>query len=307
MRTNYIRCLHLFIGMMLFIGMAQLHGQSVIEKEGRTSRDPIPPKDTRLIQEPRKALCVQFKEGVNPRLRIGDGGTALTCIPAVDSINRLYGCSSVEKRFRLTYLKADDPHNQDYYFRYRTGIDVNALRQAYLSTGVFAYILNEDEMWLGEDPGWSGRVRDTEGSPVVGNKQASIALRNVNDKALYVKFKPGIALAVRQGAEVAYTGNALLDSLNERFGCIGIEKVFKGKTPKSDYDADRSYILRFKGGSDVYEARKQYLAKGAFQSIFIAKYLPVTGGTMGFVPNDPRYPKQWALNNDSFTFNYFAR
>ncbi len=248
----------------------------------------------------KRTLCVQFKEGANPRLRMGDGGRVLTCIAAVDSLNQIYGCNSVESRFRFTKLKSDDPHGRDFYFHFRTGIDVNALRIEYMKTGSFANILLDNELWLGEEPGWSGRVRETTG--VNKENSSSNSLPNLNNKVLYVKFKGDAVISIHTANDgTPYVGLEAVDAISSHFGCKAIGKRFKGKTARKDYDADKSYIFVFKEGIDVYLAREMYLATGAFESIEIAKNVSVTGGATGFIPNDPRYPKQWALNNDSVT------
>lgn len=116
--------------------------------------------------------------------------------------------------------------------------------------------------------GLNGRIKD---NTLVANLNPPISQTPLaNPRSLYVQFFDGIAVGLDQGDDgITRTGMAAVDELNEEYGCTSIEKRFYGKTLKKDNDLDRSYIFAFtyRTAIDVEEARKRFLATGAFRDI----------------------------------------
>jgi thermitase len=124
----------------------------------------------------------------------------------------------------------------------------------------------------------------------------------IENTILFMKFHADSAPVIgRDSKGFATTGIAAVDSLNVKYGCVKIQKMYRGKTAKVDFNADKSYEFKFKQGIDVAKARDEYMATGQFAEILFNEYLPMRGGGTRYAPTDPRCSSQWGLNNDSVT------
>lgn len=130
-------------------------------------------------------LCVRFRQGMYPRVRVGDTGYPVTCIRAVDSLNIEYGCNLVEKRFKVTRLSSSDTANGEYYLHFIRPINVDTLRELYLQSGAFSQILRSTEMWLGEDPGWSRGVRDEPSLRTTGTQRPAYTVSGIMEAPIW--------------------------------------------------------------------------------------------------------------------------
>lgn len=273
---------------LLVIGRGQVVAQTALESGQNPHVTAKQPADV--------VLSVRFKEGVYPRLRIGEGGRTQVCIPAVDSLNRLFGCQAVKPRFPNSQYAGYAAGSREYFIFLGTDSSFTAARSAYLGIGCFEFILDESRMWVGD--GWGGRIKAND----LNQSGPAQALPVINARVLYVKFKANSPISVRKAQDgVAEVGLAAVDAISRQYGCTAIGKRFKGKTPRYDYDADLSFAFQFSRDIDVHQAKKDYWETGAFVYIEVASPIKVTGGSTGFIPNDARYPDQWGLNNDSIT------
>lgn len=124
-------------------------------------------------------------------------------------------------------------------------------------------------------------------------------------QALSVKFTGATQLVVTQDVSgIVFTGISEIDRLNEKYQCIKMHKLFRGKTPKVDWDKELSYGLYFRYPIDVPTAIQEYTATGYFEHVLTNQLLDISFDHLHkaqLVPNDPNFPDQWALDNDSVT------
>lgn len=136
---------------LLFIGRGQVLAQTALE----SGQNP----HVTAKQSADVVLSVRFKEGVIPRLRIGDGGSTQVCIPVGDSLNRLFGCQSVKPRFPNSQYVWYAAGSREYFIFLSTDSSFSTARAAYLGIGCFDFIL--DETQIAGEGGWYGRIKDT--------------------------------------------------------------------------------------------------------------------------------------------------
>lgn len=133
---------------------------------------------------------------------------------------------------------------------------------------------------------------------------SSVATAQAQDQyagdRLIVKFNPSCRPGCALGRKVVTFGIKAVDELNAKYNCISAHRINNGKKSK---EKSYTYVLQFSGPGDVLEMQKAYDATGCFEYTE-PDHIGKTNGERSLVPNDTRFYKQFALNNDgSFPYD----
>jgi len=121
----------------------------------------------------------------------------------------------------------------------------------------------------------------------------------IHQSQIIVKVKISIE-NIYYSNTVAYTGIGAIDTLNAKYLCISISRLFKDQTKnRKQYDTlemANYFVFTFSGDRDILNLIDQYYQTGYF-TLVEPNYIG-HGGSARLEPNDDYYFRQWSMEND---------
>ncbi len=109
---------------------------------------------------------------------------------------------------------------------------------------------------------------------------------------IIIKLKNEVAYSSGSFNRQKFIGNNKIDHVNQNFHSIEIKRQSLGIKSKQYI-----YIVKFPEGTNIQQIIDEYYDTGEIEYAE-PDYIGYGGGTLGIIPNDEYYYKQWALKND---------